>query len=108
MSAQKPKNNQRQIATTFGVTKKLTKNVMTAFLAAPILETRTDPRRTYLPREASGQNEFGSIKVFYSPSRKHTNNGVLSSVDYAAKQQRINGRCLGNLGAPQSFARPGA
>jgi putative transposase len=28
--------------------------------------------------------------MFYNPTRKHTNNGILSSVDYEMKQQKMN------------------
>jgi hypothetical protein len=28
--------------------------------------------------------------LFYNPKRKHTNNGILSPVDYEIKQQRMN------------------
>jgi len=33
---------------------------------------------------------FDYTEVFYNPTRKHTKNGTLSSVDYEIKQQRMN------------------
>jgi putative transposase len=33
---------------------------------------------------------FDGIEMFYNPKRKHTNNGMLSPVDYEIKQQRMN------------------
>ena len=39
-------------------------------------------RRTYLTREAARQDVFDYIEMFYNPKRKHTNNGMLSPVDF--------------------------
>jgi transposase InsO family protein len=47
-------------------------------------------RRTYLTRDAARQDVFDYIEMFYNPTRKHTNNGMLSPVDYEMKQQRMN------------------
>jgi len=47
-------------------------------------------RRTYLTRSAARQDEFNYIKMFYNPTRKHTNNGLLSPIDYEMKQQNMN------------------
>ena len=43
-------------------------------------------RRTYLTREAARQDVFDYIEMFYSPTRKHTNNGMLSRVDYKTEE----------------------
>jgi putative transposase len=48
-------------------------------------------RRTYLTRDAARQDVFGYIKMFYNPTRKHNNNGMLSPVDYEIKQRKVNG-----------------
>lgn len=47
-------------------------------------------RRTYLTREAARQDVFDYIEMFYNPKRKHTNNGMLSPVDFETKQQKLN------------------
>ena len=47
-------------------------------------------RRTYQTRDAARQDVFDYIEMFYNPTRKHTNNGMLSPVDYEFKQQRMN------------------
>jgi len=47
-------------------------------------------RRTYLTRDAARQDVFDYIEIFYNPTRKHTNNGMLSPVDYEIKQRRMN------------------
>ena len=33
---------------------------------------------------------FDYIEMFYNPTRKHTNNGMLSPVDYEVKQKKMN------------------
>jgi putative transposase len=38
--------------------------------------------QTYLTRDAARQDVFDYIEMFYNPNRKHTNNGMLSPVDY--------------------------
>ena len=47
-------------------------------------------RGTYLSRDAARQDVFDYIEMFYNPTRKHTNNGMLSPVDYEIKQQKVN------------------
>ena len=47
-------------------------------------------RRTYLTREAARQDVFDYIEMFYTPKRKHTNNGMLSPVDFEVRQQKLN------------------
>jgi putative transposase len=47
-------------------------------------------RRTYLTREAARQDVFDYIEMFYNPKRKHTNNGMLSHVDFEIRQQKLN------------------
>jgi len=48
-------------------------------------------RQTYPTREAARQDVFDYIEMFYNPKRKHTNNGMLSPVDFEARQQKLNG-----------------
>ena len=48
-------------------------------------------RQTYLTRDAARQDVFDYIEMLYNPTRKHTNNGMLSPVDYEMKQQKMNG-----------------
>lgn len=47
-------------------------------------------RRTYLTSEAAGQDVFDYIDMFHNPKRKHTNNGMLSPVDFEIRQQKLN------------------
>jgi len=47
-------------------------------------------RRTYITRDAARQDVFDYIEMFYNPTRKHTNNGMLSPVDYEIKQRKMN------------------
>jgi putative transposase len=47
-------------------------------------------RRTYPTREAARQDVFHYIEMFYNPKRKHTNNGLLSPVDFETRQQKLN------------------
>jgi len=47
-------------------------------------------RRTYPTREAARQDVFEYIELFYNPKRKHTNNGMLSPVDFEIRQQKLN------------------
>ena len=47
-------------------------------------------RRTYPTRDAARQDVFDYIEMFYNPNRKHTNNGMLSPVDYEARQRKLN------------------
>jgi Integrase core domain len=45
--------------------------------------------RTDLTREAAGQDVVDYIEMFYNPKRKHTNNGMLSPVDFETRQQKL-------------------
>ena len=45
-------------------------------------------RRTYRRRDAVRQDVVDYIEMFYNPTRKRTNNGMLSPVDYEMKQQK--------------------
>ncbi len=47
-------------------------------------------RRTSPTRDAARQDIFEYIEMFYNPKRKHTNNGMLSPVDFEARQQKLN------------------
>ena len=47
-------------------------------------------RRTYPTREDARQDVFHYIEMFYNPKRKHTNNGLLSPVDFETRQQKLN------------------
>ena len=47
-------------------------------------------RRTYSTRDAARQDVFEYIELFYNPKRKHTNNGMLSPVDFETRQQKLN------------------
>jgi putative transposase len=47
-------------------------------------------RRTYQTRDAARQDVFEYIEMFYNPKRKHTNNGMLSPVDFENRQQKLN------------------
>lgn len=46
-------------------------------------------RQTYVTREAARQDVFEYIEMFYNPKRKHTNNGMLSPVDFERRQQKL-------------------
>jgi putative transposase len=47
-------------------------------------------RRTYLTRDAARQDVFEYIEMFYNPKRKHTNNGMLSPVDFETQQKELD------------------
>ncbi len=47
-------------------------------------------RRTYSTRDSARQDVFDYIEMFYNPTRKHTNNGMLSPVDYEIQQKKMN------------------
>ena len=47
-------------------------------------------RRTYPTRNDARRDVFEYIELFYNPKRKHTNNGMLSPVDFEIIQQRLN------------------
>ena len=42
------------------------------------------------PTKIDWQDVFDYIEMFYNPTRKHTNNGMLSPVDYEIKQKKMN------------------
>lgn len=43
-------------------------------------------RRTYLTREATRQDVFDYIEMFYNPKRKHARNGTLSPAEFERQQ----------------------
>ena len=47
-------------------------------------------RRTYVTRDTARQDVSDYIEMFYNPTRKHTNNGMLSPVDYETEQKKMN------------------
>ena len=47
-------------------------------------------RRTYITRNGARQDVFDYIEMFYNPNSKHTNNDMLSPVDYETKQRKID------------------
>lgn len=46
-------------------------------------------RKTYLTRDDARRDVFEYIEMFYNPKRKHTNNGMLSPVDFENRQQKL-------------------
>ena len=46
--------------------------------------------RTYPTRDDAWRDVFEFIELFYNPKRKHTNNGMLSPVEYEMKQKKTN------------------
>ncbi len=46
-------------------------------------------RRTYPTRDVARQDVFEYIELFYTSKHKHTNNGMLSTVDFETKQQKL-------------------
>ena len=46
-------------------------------------------RQTYLTRDAARRDVFEYIELFYNPKRKHTNNGMLSPVDFEITRQKL-------------------
>ena len=47
-------------------------------------------RRTYPTRDDARRDVFEYIELFYNPKRKHTNNGMLSPVDFEIRQRKLN------------------
>ena len=41
-------------------------------------------------RREGREDVFEYIEMFYNPKRKHTNNGMLSPVDFEIRQQKLN------------------
>ena len=47
-------------------------------------------RQTYHTRDDARREVFEYIDMFYNPKRKHTNNGMLSPIDFENRQNKIN------------------
>ena len=56
----------------------------------PLLKRERIRRRTSLTRDAARQEVFDYIEMFRNPKRKHTNNGMLSPVDFETQPQKLN------------------
>lgn len=54
-----------------------------------LLERERIGRRTYPKRDDARRDVFEYIEIFYNPKRKHTNNGMLSPIDFEIKQQKL-------------------
>ncbi len=54
-----------------------------------LLKRERMKRRTYPTRDAARQDVFEYIEMFYYPKRKHSNNGMLSPVDFETRQQKL-------------------
>ena len=46
-------------------------------------------RKTYKTREEARRDIFEYIELFYNPKRKHTNNGLLSPIDFEKRQMKM-------------------
>ena len=55
-----------------------------------LLKRERISRRTYPTRNAARQDVFDYIEMFYNPKRKHTNNGMLSPVDFETRQHKLH------------------
>jgi putative transposase len=55
-----------------------------------LLKRERIKRQTYQSRDAARQDVFDYIEMFYNPKRKHTNNGMLSPVDFETRQLKLN------------------
>ena len=55
-----------------------------------LLKRERTRRRAYTTRDAARHDVFDYIEMFYNPTRKHTNNGLLSPVGYEIKQKKMN------------------
>jgi putative transposase len=44
----------------------------------------------HLTRDAARQDVFDYIGMFYNPTRKHINNGMLPMGEYETKQRKMN------------------
>jgi putative transposase len=53
-------------------------------------EARVIQRFVTGTRDAARQDVFDYIEMFYNPKRKHTNNGMLSPVDFEVRRQKLN------------------
>lgn len=47
-------------------------------------------RKTYPTRDDARRDVFEYIELFYNAKRKHTNNGMLSPIDFEIRQQKLN------------------
>jgi putative transposase len=54
-----------------------------------LLKRERIQRKTYQSGDAARQDVFKYIEMFYNPKRKHTNNGMLSPVDFEARQRKL-------------------
>ncbi len=55
-----------------------------------LLKRERIKRQTYRNRDNARQDVFEYIELFDNPKRKHTNNGMLSPVDFEIRQQKLN------------------
>lgn len=55
-----------------------------------IPDVRRDDLIEFALEQEARHGVFDYIEMFYNPTRKHTNNGMPSPVDYEIKQQRMN------------------
>ncbi len=54
-----------------------------------LLKRERVKRQTYSTRAQARQDVFEYIEMFYNPKRKHTNNGMLSPIDFEEKTQKM-------------------
>jgi len=55
-----------------------------------LLKRERIKRQTYPTRDAARQDVFDYIEMFYNPKRKHTNNGMLSPVEFKTRLQNMD------------------
>jgi len=55
-----------------------------------LLKRERSRRRAYPRRDAARQDVFKYVEMFYNPKGKHTNNGMLSPVDFEIGKQKLN------------------
>lgn len=55
-----------------------------------LLKRERTRRRPYRTRNDARRDVFAYIELFYDPKRKHTNNRILSPVDFEIRQQKRN------------------
>ena len=55
-----------------------------------LLKRERIQRKIYATREDARADVFEYIEMFYNPKRRHTNNGMLSPVDFETRQQILN------------------
>lgn len=51
-------------------------------------------RKTYPTRDDARRDVFEYIELFYNSKRKHTNNGMMSPVDFETRQQKLKQACV--------------